>query len=1030
MNKLILSLVLIFSLSTLHGQVKFKNIPSSTSQGDQKANLSPIQTQWKSTGLAAKVNYNPTTIPFSISKGQTKLHISHWNEHQLPKAIILDIDVSEKNTSQQKLNTVLNKIKHLIKIKDITSSIVISKDYRDDLNVQHIHFDQVYQGIPIFGTEGKLHIKNGKAYLMQANFVPNVDVQTEASIGIDRIYSHIISLHPDYDENFAANIDRLNVNTDQWHDELGIFTDKKFVNKPVLAYRIEMHPNMGEHMVYYIDAHTNEVIHSYSSICKFHHHSKGHTDCDHTPPDGETTSDARDLTNTVRRLNTYQVGNDYFLIDATRPMYDQFGSSMPNDPQGVIWTIDAFDSSPQGDNFKYDHVSSPNNTWSGREEGISAHYNAELSYTYFKNTFNRESIDGSGGNVVSFVNVADKNGRSMGNAFWNGFAIFYGNGDDAFLPLGRGLDVAGHEMSHGVVQNTANLEYFGESGAMNESFADIFGAMIDRDDWQIGEEVVRSQFFPSGALRSMSDPHNGAAQGDFQRGWQPRHYNERYTGQEDNNGVHINSGISNYAFYLTATNIGRSKSEQIYYRALSQYLTKSSQFSDLRVAVEQATRDLYGSSELSAVQNAFNTVGIQGGTTTQQQDADINPGTDFILYSDENLSTINLIRPDGTEVAVPLSSVSHISKPSVTDAGDAVVFIGSDKKMYLITLDWDQGSANQEIIQDEPIWRSVVISKDGFRIAALEEVRTPQFGEEESNNIISVFDFTVSAWREFELFNPTYTQGVSTGEVQYADALEFDITGQFIMYDALNVVESSNAGSIEYWDIGFLKVWNNELDSWSLGQISKLFTALPEGISVGNPTYSKNSPDIIALDYLEDNSFKILAANVETGEVNEVFDNSGIGYPNFSRTDEFLIFGNEGQSSNDLAILELDNTKMRRVQGTERLILRNARWGVWFSNGLRDLNTRIVDIHEEVNAFNLYPNPTTESINLDLKLTGKYDCVISIVDMQGKVVYSNNHLSEQQIQDQIHVSHLQSGSYFLNITLNTGKIISKSFIKR
>jgi Zn-dependent metalloprotease len=90
------------------------------------------------------------------------------------------------------------------------------------------------------------------------------------------------------------------------------------------------------------------------------------------------------------------------------------------------------------------------------------------------------------------INVADDDGSSMGNAFWNGQAMFYGNGDGAFQPLARGLDVAGHEMSHGVIQSTANLEYQGESGALNESFADVFGVLIDRDDWKIGEDVVKA----------------------------------------------------------------------------------------------------------------------------------------------------------------------------------------------------------------------------------------------------------------------------------------------------------------------------------------------------------------------------------------------------------------------------------------------------------------------------------------------------------------------------------------------------------
>ena len=102
------------------------------------------------------------------------------------------------------------------------------------------------------------------------------------------------------------------------------------------------------------------------------------------------------------------------------------------------------------------------------------------------------------------INVANSDGSDMDNAFWNGAVMFYGNGDQAFdAPLSKALDVAGHEMSHGVIQATANLEYQYESDAMNESFADIFASMIDRDDWQIGEDVANSAVFPSGTMRDM-----------------------------------------------------------------------------------------------------------------------------------------------------------------------------------------------------------------------------------------------------------------------------------------------------------------------------------------------------------------------------------------------------------------------------------------------------------------------------------------------------------------------------------------------
>ena len=217
------------------------------------------------------------------------------------------------------------------------------------------------------------------------------------------------------------------------------------------------------------------------------------------------------------------------------------------------------------------------------------------------------------GNIISLINVADEDGDRMDNAFWNGQAIFYGRGKQAFSsPLARGLDVAAHELGHGVIQTTANLNYQGESGALNESFADVFGVLVENEDWLIGEDIVNKNFFKS-ALRDMADPHNGGSSLN-DNGWQPAHYEERYTGREDNGGVHINSGIANKAFYLFATHedVGVELAEQVYYSVLTNYLTRSSQFVDMRVAVIAAAKAMFNDQVSQAAALAFDQVGIVG----------------------------------------------------------------------------------------------------------------------------------------------------------------------------------------------------------------------------------------------------------------------------------------------------------------------------------------------------------------------------------------------------------------------------------
>src|SRR5690625_565239 len=177
----------------------------------------------------------------------------------------------------------------------------------------------------------------------------------------------------------------------------------------------------------------------------------------------------------------------------------------------------------------------------------------------------------------------------------------YGDGDGIlFHPLSAGLDVAAHEMTHGVVQHTAGLIYRNESGALNESFADIFGAMVDRDNWLIGEDIMADG---SHALRSLEDPAS-LIESRTQKPY-PDHWDLRYEGNLDNGGVHINSSINNKAAYLiaeggehygiTVNGVGREVTEQIYYHALTHYLTRDSTFSMMRQAAIQSAIDLFGS---------------------------------------------------------------------------------------------------------------------------------------------------------------------------------------------------------------------------------------------------------------------------------------------------------------------------------------------------------------------------------------------------------------------------------------------------
>ena len=263
-----------------------------------------------------------------------------------------------------------------------------------------------------------------------------------------------------------------------------------------------------------------------------------------------------------------------------------------------------------------------------REEGSDPGSDASVNRAYaglgatfelYLKVYGRHSIDGSGLPLDATVHF----GEGYDNAFWNGEQMVFGDGDGkVFLDFTIPVDVIGHELTHGVTQHTANLEYFGQSGALNESVSDVFGSLIKQyalgqtaaeADWLIGAGLLAPGVHGT-ALRSMKAP--GTAYDDPNLGKDPQpatmeHYVR--TGR-DNGGVHINSGIPNHAFYVAAKALGGhawEKAGQVWYDALTGGDLKSdAQFADFATLTAKAARERFGADELEAVQKAWEQVGV------------------------------------------------------------------------------------------------------------------------------------------------------------------------------------------------------------------------------------------------------------------------------------------------------------------------------------------------------------------------------------------------------------------------------------
>ncbi len=248
-------------------------------------------------------------------------------------------------------------------------------------------------------------------------------------------------------------------------------------------------------------------------------------------------------------------------------------------------------------------------------EGLGA------TFDFYWEAYQRSGIDGVGGALLATVHY----GQDYDNAFWNGERMVFGDGDgDVFIGFTGSLSVIAHELTHGVTEFEGGLVYEGQSGALNESLSDVFGALTeqhrlgqtaDEASWLIGEGIF-TEAVQGSALRSLKSPGTAYDDDVLGKDPQPAHLDDYVETRDDNGGVHINSGIPNRAFYLTAIALGGNAWERaglIWYRTLTAgTLSPTADFAAFAAATVSAAAAEYGenSEEVDAVRTGWTGVGV------------------------------------------------------------------------------------------------------------------------------------------------------------------------------------------------------------------------------------------------------------------------------------------------------------------------------------------------------------------------------------------------------------------------------------
>lgn len=463
------------------------------------------------------------------------------------------------------------------------NKVKLIKSESDELGYTHLRFEITRSGISYANKMILAHCKNGQLVMLNGDLYDpsapaNSFVITEKS-ALNYALAKVNAKHYKWENTAETSHMRKVLNDpDFTYDPVATKVLFEKEGKVYNAYRFNIY---AEEPLYranvFVDAAKGIVLDEQSLICTVDVPGSANTKYSGTQTiTVNQTGSVYSLRETQRGLGV----ETYNMANTSTYSATDFTNATPN------WTITTVD---QG--------------------ATDAHWGAEKTYDYYWNIHNRNSVNNQGQKLLSYVHYQ----QNYANAFWDGTRMTYGDGSGS-MKIFTALDICGHEITHGVTQNSSQLIYQNESGALNESFSDIFGVAIENYarstnwNWKIGEDITNSGV----GLRNMANPNQ------FQ---DPDTYGGTfyYIGTQDNGGVHTNSNVGNFWFYLlvtggsgtndigsvyNVTGIGMTDAAKIAYRAQTVYFNPSTNFAQARRATIQAARDLFGSCSSQEIQTA------------------------------------------------------------------------------------------------------------------------------------------------------------------------------------------------------------------------------------------------------------------------------------------------------------------------------------------------------------------------------------------------------------------------------------------
>ena len=827
----------------------------------------------------------------------------------------------------------------LLRLDDPNAELVLVRRHTDKLDQTHLRFRQQYQGVPVWPADIIVHLNPaGQVDVMNGAFVP-----TPTELSTTPVLNEATAI--EYARTGLTDGDRAEVAA----SELIIYAPGD--TPPRLAWKLELALGLTSYWLVVIDAKNGDELTAYNQVM---HQSQGYG--------SRGRENGVDLFGDTRQLNVWRQDGRSWMIDTSKDMFNEEAAGLHGWIQrGAIWVRDAKNQEILLDApVVYRDPSLQRDLPSFPPDAVSAAYNLSEVYDYYRDRHDRKSfdndVDDDGEDDGASIHAIVRYGQNYKNAFWlpGSNLIVFGDG----RPFAGALDIVGHELTHGVIEHSANLLYQNQPGALNEAFADIFGEMIEartkggRPDWITGRDLTRTDLDNDPDLgrpiRNMEDPN--AFFTHLGRPY-PKHMDEFFYIRENNGGIHINSTIISHAFYRLVKGLGEigwrdpnpnsgcaasrdawrdawCAAEGIFYHALTDYLVQNSQFIDARLACIEVAEKLFEHAPIVAQKTAeaFKAVGIvDAGPTSNPPDIPVVRGPDSTLFvyrdvlGQFRLGRKETAQGDGEQGVQLAEDIVVRARPSVSRDGGLAVFVNAENDLCFIATD---GSGQRCLESPDPV-AAAAISPNGrlLGLILLNEQGNP-------DNTITILNTETGEQLGTFLLTPFAYTGPASDTLPYASTINFTADGQWLIYDALGAVTVSGDED-QLLQRGQWSLYALDL------QTGRGFPLIPprRGVHIAFPALGQTSDNFLTFDMFDEpqNQSTVYTARLNTGEIKKIATvEGGFGVPRYTGDDTALVYSQRDPSvSTGFSLVRQPlNADRLSKEGESSIWLENAEMGV------------------------------------------------------------------------------------------------------